>query len=93
MRVSYDPAKRDATLKQRGLDFAKAGAVFVGVHATKRDDRQDYGEVRFITAGYLDGKLIVVVWTPRAGTRRIISMRYMHEQEAERWRSYMARPG
>lgn len=93
MKITFDPAKRDATLANRGLDFADAGEIFTGPHASEPDDRQDYGEVRHVTAGYLAGRLVVVVWTPRDGTRRIISMRYAHEREAERWRRTMDRPG
>ncbi len=58
-----------------------------------RDDREDYGEERFLTAAQIAGRLVVVVWTPRDGTRRIISMRYAHEREAKRWRDYLARSG
>lgn len=78
MDVSFDPAKRDATLANRGLDYAEI-----------EDDRRDYGEQRYITAGYLDGRMVVMVWTPRGNTRRIISMRYAHEREAEHWRRQM----
>jgi uncharacterized DUF497 family protein len=93
VKITYDPAKRDATLTNRGLDFDHAGAVFEGPHATAPDARRDYGEARNITAGLLAGRLVVVVWTPRDGTRRIISMRYANEREAERWRQQMERPG
>ena len=64
IRITFDPAKRDLTLRHRGLDFARAGEVFAGQTATIVDDRFDYGETRFITAGYLDGRLVVTVWTP-----------------------------
>lgn len=30
MKITYDPAKRDATLISRGLDFADAVEVFAG---------------------------------------------------------------
>lgn len=93
VKISFDPAKRDATLAQRGLDFARAVEVCAGLHASLADDRQDYGEPRFITAGMLSGRLVVMVWTPREGTRRIISMRYAHEREAERWRRHLAGQG
>lgn len=91
MKISFDPGKREATLANRGLDFADAAKVFSGRHATLQDNRQDYGETRFITAGFLTHRLVVMVWTPRAGTRRIISTRYAHEREAERWRQHMER--
>ncbi|MCU4161584.1 BrnT family toxin [Acidiphilium sp. AL] len=91
--MTFDPAKRAATIEQRGLDFADAAKLFDGRHVTAPDDRRDYGERRFITAGYLAGRMVVIVWTPRDGTRRVISMRYAHAQEAERWQRTMDRPG
>ena len=91
MRITFDPAKRDLTLKHRGLDFARADEVFAGLTATVVDDRFDYGETRFITAGQLDGRLIVMVWTQRGGARHIISMRHCHAKEEEIWRRRMAR--
>jgi uncharacterized DUF497 family protein len=48
MEIAFDPAKRDLTLKRRGLDFARAGEVFAGRSASVADDRFDYGETRFI---------------------------------------------
>lgn len=53
MRITFDPAKRAATLEHRGLDFADAAEVFAGLHTVAPDDRRDYGEPRFISAGYL----------------------------------------
>ena len=43
--------------------------------------RLDYGEDRFITIGKLDGRMVVVVWTRRSETRRIISLRKANERE------------
>jgi uncharacterized DUF497 family protein len=85
MRITYDAVKRAATLVQRGLDFADAAEVFAGRHATLADDRKEYGEPRYISAGLLRGRLVVMVWTPRGEARRIISMRYAHDKEERRW--------
>lgn len=60
--------------------------MFSGLTATATDDRRDYGETRFITAGMLDGKMIVMVWTPRGADRHVISMRYCHAKEEALWR-------
>jgi hypothetical protein len=68
------------------LDFADAGQVFAGIVAEMEDDRFDYGERRFVTAGTLNGRMVVVVWTPRDGSRRVISMRYAHAREEALWR-------
>ena len=85
MDISFDAVKRDKTLTERGLDFADAGLVFAGRTATVQDMRRTYGEDRYITAGYLRGRRVVLVWTPRGNARRIISMRYAHASEEKRW--------
>ena len=81
MPIEFDAAKRDKTLIERGLDFARATEVFAGIHLTAPDSRQDYTEDRFITIGHLDGRLVVLVWTPRDEVRRIISMRKANDRE------------
>ena len=81
MRVEFDAVKRATTLEARGLDMARAEEVLAGATLTVEDDRQDYGEDRFITIGFLDGTMVVLVWTPRAGAYRIISVRKANERE------------
>jgi uncharacterized protein len=89
MATTWDETKRRRTFGERGLDFADAETVFAGNHFTRLDDRRAYGEPRYVTAGYLDGRSVVVTWTPRSGRQRIISMRYGHGQEEERYRARM----
>ena len=81
MLIEFDAAKHAATLSARGLDMARAGEVFAGATLTVEDDRRDYGEDRFITIGFLDGAMVVLVWPPRDGAYRIISMRKANERE------------
>ena len=45
------------------------------------DSRQDYGEPRIQTIGYLAGRMVMVVWTPRGNARHIMSMRYCNDRE------------
>ena len=86
MRITFDRDKRDKTLVERGLDFARANELFEGRHFTLEDSRADYGEPRFISIGYIDERTLVVVWTPRGSARRIISMRKANEREQARFR-------
>ena len=81
MRIAYDPAKREATLRERGLDMAAASHVFDGPTITIEDDRRDYGEIRYITIGLLADRMVLLAWTPRDDTRRIISMRKANTRE------------
>ncbi len=81
MKVEFDEVKRAGTLEQRGLDMARAGEVFDGATLTIEDDRMDYGETRYITIGFLDERMVVLVWTPRGDVHRIISMRKANDRE------------
>ncbi len=86
MRIEFDAAKRDQTLRERGLDMARADEIFAGATLTAADDRRDYGEDRFITIGFLDARMVVAVWTGRRGARRIISLRKANDREQALYR-------
>jgi len=79
MAIQVDPDKREATLTQRVLDMARCGDVFDGPALTLEDDRRDYGEERLV--GFLDGRMVVLVWTQRSRVRRIISLRKANARE------------
>lgn len=85
MEIEFDATKRDQTLTERGLDFARAAEVFAGRHFTVEDAREDYGESRYITVGKLDGRMVIMVWTPRGEARRIVSMRKANDREQTRY--------
>jgi uncharacterized DUF497 family protein len=63
------------------------------LHATRATHGGPIGETRFITAGFLDNRLVVLVWTPRGEARHIMSMRYAHAKEQKLWQEEMDRPG
>jgi uncharacterized DUF497 family protein len=81
MQIEFDTDKRDKTLLERGLDFARAAEIFSSPTLNLADNRANYGETRNITIGLLDGRLVVLVWTPRGAARRIISLRKANERE------------
>lgn len=85
VKLEFDPGKRERTLVERGLDFARAGEVFAGPRLTMPDARADYGEPRLIPFGLLDGRWVVVVWTPRGAACRIISLRKANEREIAKY--------
>jgi uncharacterized DUF497 family protein len=41
MRVTYDPEKRERTLRERGLDFEDAAHVFSGMTLEVEDTRKE----------------------------------------------------
>ena len=88
MRISYDPAKRQRTLEDRGLDFEDAVVVFEGLTVEVLDTRKDYGEQRVLCFGLLEGRLVVIGYTPRGSVRHIFSMRKANDREQTRLAPY-----
>jgi uncharacterized protein len=89
MKISHDPAKREAILLHRELDFEDAPTVFAGLVFEFVDDRVDYSEVRVVTIGLLKDRMVVIVWTHREGGRHIISMRKANEREQRRYQEQL----
>ena len=88
MRLTFDPAKRQKTLDERGLDFEDALLVFEGLTIEVEDTRKDYREVRMICFGQLEGRIVVVGYTPRGTVRHIFSMRKANDREQTRLAPY-----
>jgi uncharacterized protein len=88
VQLTYDPAKREKTLIERGLDFEDALAVFKGTTVEIEDTRKDYGERRVICFGLLEDRLVVVGYTPRGADRHVFSMRKANDREQARLAPY-----
>ena len=72
----------------RGLDFEDATTVFEGITVEVEDLRKDYGERRIICYGMLQGRMVVVGYTPRGPVRHIFSMRKANDREKARLAPY-----
>ena len=75
MRFEWDEQKRHANLRKHGIDFVGVETLFEGYTVTIEDTREDYGEMRFITLGLLNGRVVVVVHTERQDAIRLVSVR------------------
>lgn len=89
MEITFDPAKRENTLRERQLDFMDAAEVFTGRTYEWIDERFDYGEVRNVVVGRLRGRMIIIIWTSVGNARRIISMRKANDREQARYGKYL----
>ncbi len=92
VKWEWDPAKAATNLRKHGVDFADAVLALEDEWAiTVEDDEHD--ERRFDTLGLdPEGRLLVVVYTWRAGTIRIISARKANRREHREY-STQAPPG
>ena len=83
-RFHWDDTKAAENYAKHGVHFEVAIEVFKDPFAIERlDDREDYGEDRFILIGAAEGTVLTVVYTERNGRNRIISARQAtkHEQD------------
>ena len=83
MEFTWSERKRSLNLKQHGLDFIDAPAVFRGLTFTYEDDRFSYQEQRFVTLGLLAGVPVSIVHTETDYEIRIISFRKATDHESQ----------
>ena len=73
MNFEWDEEKRRANITDHEFDFSDAWQIFEGPTLTALDEREDYGEDRWIGIGLLRGRVVVIVFTERGeDTIRII---------------------
>ena len=76
MRFEWDERKNQANIRKHGLDFADAWEVFAAPMLVAPDDREDYGEDRWIGIGLLRVFVVVVIYVERdEDVVRVISLR------------------
>lgn len=87
----WDKRKSKSSLDKHGIDFDDAVEIFYGPIILRRSDRNN--EERWIAIGFLENKLIAVVFTRRADAFRIISARRARKNEESEYRNAkMGRP-
>ncbi len=81
MVFDWDKKKRKTNIKKHGIDFSELKEVFEKPMLTRIDNSEDYGEIRWISLGDLDGKIVVLVYTEKENNVRLISARRATKNE------------
>lgn len=89
MEFDWDENKRASNLEKHGIDFHDAASFFACDLVCFEDDRQNYGEKRFIAFGKLAGRLIVTAYTLRNDKIRVLSMRKANARERRLYEQYI----
>lgn len=85
MEITYDPLKNKVNQLKHGIalsravDFEWDDAVFW------RDERLEYGEVRYSGLGMIANRLYFIVFVERNNALRIISLRKANKREVRRY--------
>ena len=86
MKFIWDRRKNEANIKKHELDFADAYKVFESPMLVGLDDREDYGEDRWIGVGLMENRVVVIVFTePEEDTVRVISFRKATTDERDNY--------
>jgi uncharacterized protein len=84
LQFEWDEAKAQVNLKKHRVSFITAAAIFLNETLERVDDREDYGEVRFITLGRVGAEVYRVVFArPGVNLVRIISAQKASRDEQE----------
>ena len=76
MNFEWDEQKNAANIHKHGFDFTDAWEIFESPMLTAPDTREDYGEERWISIGFLRERVVVIVFAERSNdTIRVISLR------------------
>ena len=81
MEFEWDENKNRLNFEKHGIDFNLAKTSFNGEIVTKVDVRFDYGEIRQVALGEVEGRVLFVVYTERGDVIRIISARKANKKE------------
>lgn len=77
----WDVHKREQNLFKHQIDFFKIIPMFSRPCLDRLDDRKDYGEIRWVSMGELEGLVLRVIYTMRGDAIRFISARRANRNE------------
>jgi uncharacterized protein len=92
VKIEFDPAKSARNGKERGLSFELVADLDWDAAYTIEDQRQSYGETRYLAYAAMQGRLHVVCFCIRGGSFRIISFRKANRREEKLYAEEKARP-
>lgn len=90
MLYEWDEQKRAANKARHRVDFPVVVDFDWDNALVAPDDRRDYGEERFMSIGPIDGRLHVLIFTPRDAAVRVISLRKANKREVRQYEKAQA---
>jgi len=85
MQYEWDENKRQANKIKHGVDFDEVRDFQWDGAEVSQDMRLAYIEQRFVAAGFIGHRLHILIFTPRHGKIRIISLRKANNREEQQY--------
>ncbi|WP_416667418.1 BrnT family toxin [Egbenema bharatensis] len=90
MRFEWDERKNQLNIRKHGFSFVDAWEIFEFPMVINLDDREDYGEDRWVGIGVLRDRVVTVVFTePDENTIRVISLRKALKHEHRQYEQFL----
>ena len=86
MQFEWDEAKNRINTRKRGIDFDDVSEAFSGPMIVNPDDREDYSENRRVGTDFLRNVPVIIVFTERNDTIRIILARKADRHDREKYK-------
>ncbi len=93
MDIEFDPDKDALNQARHGVSLQAAAGFDMTTALVAIDDREPYGEDRWIAIGFIDAALHVLVFTFRADRIRPISLRKALKREVRDYDQHKTRYG
>lgn len=88
--IEFDWVKCQRNVVERNLSFERANEVDLEAALISRDERQNYGEDRYVALCRLDKRLHVLCFTETIRGIRVISFRKANKREVLRYEKKQA---
>ena len=85
MNITFDAAKNERNIVERGLSFELAAMFDFDTATFEVDNRKNYGEERITACGLLFDIPYVLIFTVRGEEIRVISFRKANKREIRRY--------
>ncbi len=85
MRFTWDTAKNERNVAERGIPFSLAEEMDWSSALIAEDTRKMYSERRYQAMGFIGEDLHMLVFTPRDGAVHVISLRRANRRERTRY--------
>jgi uncharacterized DUF497 family protein len=82
---TFDPAKNARNIDVHGITFDRVIDFDWSLAFQLEDTRRNYGERRFRAFGPIEGRMHLLVYTPRGASLHVISLRKANKREVRRY--------
>jgi uncharacterized protein len=83
IKIEFDPEKNAINIQKHGIPLIRFFRLDLAAAIVWPDNRKDYGEVRWLAAAPLNGRIHIACFCVRGAVYRVISLRKANKDERD----------